>query len=279
MDQAQFDSIIEMSQPSERIGPWSDVLSLSKNYLAKPHLKKQLKKELPYQDEIIKRFTSMGQELRSLVLTIDDERDPKLKSFIKNKYFETLPLLRLMTNSENQEMLRAVFISNLANFTIKFSNNGGRNFKEILIRGDGTCWQQAVVARVIANNLIESECYWLGISSSSQFGHTLLLSPNAIIDVSNNVVILSDYISWNSIPKWLRLIKLFDTDYSYYGPSAMIAFGKDYLLVKTDMNVDDYYVDFLEKIPAINFKFGRLMLSILGSELFPFQNYSFNFKG
>ncbi len=257
MNQADFDEAISSASIPDRIGPWSDVLADSKNYLSEPHMEKQLNNELPYQDEIVSTFTRMGLELKNLALTIENENDPKLIYFLKEKYLEALPLLRLMTNSDNQEVLVSVFASNLAHFSVKFSNNGGIVFKDILIRGDGTCWQQVVVARIIANalanTLLGNETFKLAISYSDQFGHTLLLGPNSIIDVSNNVAIFTNYKTWLSVPKYQRLKNILNqTYYSYFGPSAMLAFGKEYLLAEEAVSVNDYYNDSLARIPFIS---------------------------
>ena len=113
------------------------------------------------------------------------------------------PLLTAFHRVAGEDLLELLYVTYASHFAVDFSSRGSTDVTEILARGDGTCWQQALVATEIGNALGGS--YITCVTDPEQMGHTVSVTESGILDVSNNLVLFVDPRRWRDWPAWRRL--------------------------------------------------------------------------
>ena len=146
-------------------------------------------------------FVALADEIQSIAKSPRTEHPDAIRSAYtrwtaseaaRSFYAPPLP------DTRDEPTRRVLFACAVAHFAVVPTRDGGKDPVEIVCRGTGTCWQQAVVAKWILQALWpEGRPILLG-SDPWRNGHCLATTDAHILDVSAGVVVPCSPRAWES---------------------------------------------------------------------------------
>lgn len=176
------------------------------NEIIAPVLARQDENRIPREKELRRAFEKQAARLRELVRFHAD--DATIRDFLLRAAGDTRQLL-LNAHGDKIEGRdeRLVFVTYLAHFSVHLSYAADPEAREILVAGNGTCWQQAQVAEFIYRLMTGKQAQissldWLVI------GHTIVAGEDFLIDATHNIVIFVSPEEWGRMSPARRILAL-----------------------------------------------------------------------